>query len=56
MLLKDVDNDDVIKGYDDDDDKHEVDNEKKEDEVCDDEGLVGWSPGFLSAGMNHCQT
>ena len=44
-MLKDVDNDDVIEGRD-DDDKDEGDNQKKEDEVDDVEGLVGWSPGF----------
>ena len=47
-LVKDVDNE----GHG-DDDKDE--GEKKEDEVFDDQGLVGCSPGFLSAGMNHCQ-
>ena len=55
-MVKDVGNDDVIEGYDDDDDKDEVDDEKKEDEVYDNGGLVGWSPDFWSAGMNHCQT
>ena len=48
-MVKDVDNE----GHG-DDDKDE--GEKKEDEVFDDQGLVGCSPGFLSAGMNHCQT
>ena len=50
-LVKDVDNE----GHG-NDDKDEGDSEKKEDEVDDDQGLVGCSPGFLSAGMNHCQT
>ena len=45
-LVKDVDNHDAIEGHDDDD----------RDEGDNDEGLVGWSPGFVSAGMNHCQT
>ena len=52
-MVKDVGNDDVIEGHD-DDDKDE--DEDEEDEVDDDEGLVGWSPDSLSAGMNHCQT
>ena len=50
-LVKDVDNE----GHG-NDDKDEGDSEKKEDEVDDDQGLEGCSPGFLSAGMNHCQT
>ena len=46
-MVKDVGNDDVIEGHD-DDDRDEGDNEEKEDEVDDDEGLEGWSPRHWS--------